>query len=381
MGNERLVKEEPKINASNVAYLFGNLVSTSPIWLDSNCGIVSVNTQARRLGCMIYLIGLLVKGHKIETLLLSPPPQEILALKDNIIKNGFTSGFLTGKSSSIRHYIDAVSSFHLIFRQGAMLNPTGFGQFLIQVLCPKYTLPYPLPYEARFFFLYKLLKYDFFGIAAIVSALLEGHCKISDIQRIHQAQLLHLLENVSLASTNARLKRLAQDRITSLRAWRNPNSYSEHLVPAKLNWLADLGVFVENQFSPFQIKIKSEHEHWLNDFIRITVPTEPDLLALVLNYAMAIIPKEEQPLNDELCVALCSAFSKFTRSGNFMKIRSIELVIFLLCFHIPMLIRLIKEGNRLMTTSAIECYDATYKVHMASRSTQSYILCERKSGD
>ena len=50
------------VSQKQIAELFGGLVSTSPVWSDSASGVMSVNTQARRLGCLAFLIGKIGQG-------------------------------------------------------------------------------------------------------------------------------------------------------------------------------------------------------------------------------------------------------------------------------------------------------------------------------
>ncbi len=378
MESESLINSMSKINVETVVNLFGELISFSPIWFDSNCAIVSVNTQARRLGCIIYILGEISRGRKIESLLLSHQPQEITSLKDNIQANGFSSGYITGKISSVKHYINAAIGFHLLVKQGALFNLTSNGKFLIDAICPDSISPYPLATQTKIFFLYTLLSSDFFGVLAIVRSILKGISRVSEVQREHQMELLNLLQVVLRASTNSRMLRLIQDRMISLRNWKKPVSYSEHLVSAKLNWLIDLGILEMNIFSKSEITIISKHRGWLNSFNKILEPTEPHLLSLILNYAGNIIPTNRLLDEYNLCLALKSVFHLMSRHGNLMKIRSSELVLSLLCFHAPMLIRFMIEGKSLLMNSKIECDEMTYRVHKASRSTQSYIIGERK---
>src|SRR5688572_20297293 len=107
-----------------VTNVFGSLISNAPIRFDHVAGIVSVNTQARRLGCLTFLAGKVAKGRKIESLLLSMPAQEIAALNDNFRLNGHLSGQLTNKASSIEHYLDAAIQLHLLAKQGAIFALT-----------------------------------------------------------------------------------------------------------------------------------------------------------------------------------------------------------------------------------------------------------------
>src|SRR6266571_947443 len=68
--------------------VFGSFVTQSPIRFDANAGVISVNTQARRLGCFVYLIGQIADHKNIESLLLSLPSEGLAMLKENLVANG-----------------------------------------------------------------------------------------------------------------------------------------------------------------------------------------------------------------------------------------------------------------------------------------------------
>jgi hypothetical protein len=91
------------INASDVELLLGRFASSASFLDSRNTGILSVNAQARRLGCLVYLVGLVASGRKVRSLLIAPSPSELADLKCHLQEHGFTSGFLTAAKSSFRH--------------------------------------------------------------------------------------------------------------------------------------------------------------------------------------------------------------------------------------------------------------------------------------
>jgi hypothetical protein len=369
-----------KITSEAVAKLFAGLVTRSHPWLDASSGVISINTQARRLGCFIYLLGQITRGKRIESLLLSLSSQEVAALKRNIDDSGVTSGYLTTKSSSVKHYLDAAVELRLLSKQGSVFSLTGRGRFLVEAIRPDLEAPYPLTIEARVFFLHTLLETDYFGALAIVRSLLQGKRKLSMIQREHRSQLLNLLGDVSQRAGNERLHRLAQDRIILIQNWKKPESYSEHLVAAKLNWLADLGILENVPSIKSDILINKEHEQWLSTFYGAVAPTESDLLAFILNFCTAIGLGAHSPGKRPICGALDSAFGRLAGQGSLKKIRCNDFILFLLCFNASMLIAYIDKEERLLEDSTIRCGDLEYRFHIAARPTQSYIICQANEG-
>ncbi len=360
------------VTAESVAELFAGFVSQSPLWFDSNSGVVSVNTQSRRLGCIIYILGQIARGRKVESVLLSPSSEELDELKKNINSNGFHSGHVTPKASSVKHYVDIAMSLRLLVRQGAIFNLTGRGLFLLEAVCPDIVHPYPLTGSSKTFFFHLLLSTDYFGLSAIARLLLQGETQPISIQRQYQTQLLRVLGDVSLRSTSTRLTRLVKDRAISIQNWKKPDSYAEHLVSAKLNWLADLGIL-----SPSANTIKREHRGLLEDLTKTSSPTDSQLLALTLNYSSIIQRKKVFSAAEDMqdvCVALGQAFERLVREPILPKIRCSDFLLFLLCFHTPLLLCLVKQKQRLIPATTVECHHHSYQIHFSSRPTQSFIV-------
>ena len=362
------------VTAQIASELFNGFVSQSPLWFDSHSGVVSVNTQSRRLGCMIYILGHVAGGRKIESLLLSPSTEELVELKKNINSNGFDSGHLTSKSSSVKHYLDTAMALHLLVRQGSVFNLTGRGLFLLQAVRPNTGYPYPLTSPSKTFFFHSLLATDYFGLSAIARLLLDGERQAISIQRDYKNQLLHVLGDASSRSTSTRFTRLAKDRIISIRNWKKPESYAEHLVSAKLHWLADLGILESVPSANTILAARKEHMDWLADLTDTTTPTDSHLLALTLNYSSTIQKGEMFSNAANICSTLSEAFNRLVRDPTLAKIRCSDFLIFLLCFHTPLLLSLIEKKQRLIPTTTVECNNHLYKIHFASRPTQSFII-------
>lgn len=323
---------------------------------------------------MIYILGQVARGRKIESLLLTPSTGELAELKQNIRDGGFDSGYLTSSSSSVRHYLDTAIEFHLLVRQGAIFNLTGRGLFLLQAVRPDTVRPYPFTGASKTFFFYVLLATDYFGLSAIIRLLLDGNRRPISIQREYRDELLNVLGDAVSSSTSARLTRLAKDRIIAIRNWKKPESYSEHLVSAKLNWLADLGILESVPSSDSNLIAKEEHRDWLEGLKQTATPTDSHLLALTLNYCLAIQREEEFSNTEDRCVVLDRAFERLAPETPLAKIRCSDFLLFLLCFHAPLLLCLAKKNQRLISATTMECHHHCYQIHFASRSTQSFII-------
>ena len=362
------------VTAESAAELFAGFVSQSPLWFDSNCGVVSVNTQSRRLGCIIYILGQVARGRKVESLLLSPSTEELAELKRNINDNGLVSGYLTSKASSVKHYLDTAIALHFLVRQGSVFNLTRRGLFLLRAVRPDIAHPYPLAGPSKTFFFHSLLATDYFGLSAIARLLLDGNRPTISIQREYQTQLLHVLGDASSTSANIQLTRLAQDRMISIRNWKKAKSYSEHLVSAQLNWLADLGILESVPSVSRNLVAKKEHRDWLEDLANTAIPTDSHLLAFTLNYCSRIQNEGMFSTAEDICLALNKAFERLVRAPALAKIRCSDFLLFLLCFHTPLLLSLLKKKQKLLPATTVECEHHCYQIQFASRPTQSYII-------
>src|SRR5689334_18182974 len=121
------------VSDQHITQLFGEVVSRSPLWFNAGTGVLSVNTQARRLGCLLFLLGQVSRGRKLHSVLLRQAPDELKALAHNLEVNEYASGQLTAKASSIQHYLDAAHELHLLAKQGAMYTLTSRGQMIADV--------------------------------------------------------------------------------------------------------------------------------------------------------------------------------------------------------------------------------------------------------
>jgi len=294
-------------------------------------------------------------------------------LKENLVANGLRSGYLTDKQSSIKHYLEAAVELHLLVRQGAVFRLTSRARFLVDAIRPDAASPYPLTAATKIFFFYTILESDYFGIAAVIRSLLAGKRRVATIQREHRDQLLGVLTEVIERSRDSRFNRVLQDRILLIRNWKKPESYAEHLVSAKLNWLADLGVLQGVPLSTAEVLVSKPHEDWAINLTSAVVPTDTHLLACALRYG-AVINVESPTENSDFCAALDMAFNRLAGPSALRKIRTIDFLLFLLCYHSNLLVNLTKTARELPLAKTIRCRERSYETHFASRSTQSFII-------
>ena len=365
-----------EITAGGVERLLGKFVASALFRNVKSSGILSVNSQARRLGCITYLVGIVSSGRKVRSLLMSPSSAEVAELTRNLQEHGFTTGFLTAAPSSFRHYADAALKLNLLIQQGEVFELTPRGRFLAAAIKPDWRRPYPLASETKVFFLHLILAADYLGTAAILRSLLQDRVTSNDLKREHPSRLESMLQEVVQTSSDIPLQRMASDRLLSLREWKNPASYCEHLVSAKLNWLVDLGIVQLPSSPTIPLSVTEQHRPWLNRWSATVAPNDVQLISLLLSYAQIVAPATAPAFSGTLPSALETAFARLVPASGLSKLRLSDFVLFLVCFQPRVVLQWIADGQPLFPESRFACGDVTYAVQSAARFTQAYVLRE-----
>lgn len=364
------------IDAGAVAATFGSLSSSACIWIPGAVGVVSVNSQARRLGCLMHLLGLISKGLNVEPVLFALPSAEMADLHANLADQGVRTGFLGPGRSSVRHYIDAAKRLHLLTQQGTILRLTVRGHFLLEATQPDWRRPYPLAPEAKVFFLHSLLGCDYYGTAALLRLLVQEVLSVSEIKKHYHSELKEVLQAATQSASNTCFYSSRRDRLISVRNWKKSTSYSDHLVSAKVNWLADLGIVSLSTSGRTQVACAAEHEELVKDWAATAEPSEIHLLVLLLRYSQTVAQSAEPRATENLCSALETAFSRLSSKGPLAKIRLRDFILFLTCCCPRTLLQMIADGEPLFQKSTLDCGDGSYSLHEAARATQAYIVRE-----
>ena len=257
-----------------ISSVLSGIISSRFVRYGKSCGILSVNTQARRFGSLLYVIGKIRNGIKNETLLHTPSESEVRDLLANFRKHGINSGEISTNKWSIVHYLDLANELHLLTKQGSIYDLTAHGKLLSNLNSSKITEPYPLQNSAKHFLLASILKLDFYGIKALISILLSGRTTMVNLKNSYQESLLKVLKELSIGSRDSHLLNYVKDRSLGINDWSKPVQYADHLVSARLNWLADLDLICLTGNNGVNVHYNQKQESWLNDLHNISCPTE-----------------------------------------------------------------------------------------------------------
>ncbi len=373
-----------EISAKGIEHSLYGLLPSSPLRFGQNSGIMSVNTQARRLGCFIYLLHSIKNGRKIESLLFSTNNKELCELKENLLEHGYTSGYLTTSKSSFKHYLAALIGLSLLTKVGAVFNLTQKGDSLLRIFNGIHLKPYPMSIPVKMAFLDTIFRSDYYGIQVIVKSIVKKQFSLNQLIGLYKENLLAVLNHVIKKSKNKRMKRLRQERMMEINNCETQGKYSEHLVSSKINWLLDLNILSISSIRRNKISISERHKSWLTKYTRTYEPNEHDVFAFLLSYHDAEAEKSDDQKNEsvgsnksssvcQMINALFQSDSTF-RENNVSKMRSDQFVISMMCFYPQLVKRSIKSGNQLFPNGKRSCENWSYHLHGAARNTQSYVM-------
>jgi len=212
---------------------------------------ISVKTQVRRLKYLIYLMESIPKKGISQELLYNH-----LKLNNNFRKEVYSSKVSdSGKlkfnsispTSSFRNYLNALRSLGLINYEKVATIPTNNGLILKSLIEKEFNLlTEDLDYHIKVFLLSKILNHDFYRFDCVTRLLIDYPNKqLSFLLNLFQEYYIDYLSN-KLKNSNEKEKQSISDMLLKIKQWRSPVRYCEDIIPPRLNWGFDLGLFVRN---------------------------------------------------------------------------------------------------------------------------------------
>jgi hypothetical protein len=338
-----------------------SLVSTK------NIPFVSSNTQARRLGCLLFLLDKIKRGDKTERLLFLSSRSELAELKDNLEAFSKGSGTLTNKISSFQHYLELGESLSILVKQGAVYQLSNEGQLLLGTLLSSRLRPYPLGKATSTYFFQSVFAKDMVGLFPIIRTVLKNEQSGQQILITHYQQaILDMLRQLQQQSdTRSRHALLTKTR--DVQKWSEPTSYGEHLVSSKINWLIDL-TLIEGVPSSYVCsgQAKSIFDDFLEDIPRNLI----DILYLSFRYALAQSDDSSKKPFDE---TLNSLFKLAGAEANLEKIR-IQDAIRLWIAYYPHNFKELALSFGTMAGAIETIARGQFQVQTSQRNSQAYIF-------
>ncbi|HUU00981.1 MAG TPA: hypothetical protein VM425_06035 [Myxococcota bacterium] len=374
----------------SIITLISHLLASDFVRLGRTCGALSVNTQARRFGPLLYLLQRVAEGKRTEALLTSLPRKDLVALTANMRQYVGTSGELKEKPSSVRHYLDLAREIGFLARQGGFFSLTTFGKLLTTMCGSNILQPYPLGDAVCIFVLVLLLRVDFIGLRSLAAILDQGTCSLVEARKKYYKSLIDSLSHLSEAARSEKVRRAARDRIIALKSWRKPDKYCEHLVSARVYWFSELNLIDLIQCRGQVIISPNESgARWFRSFTVFPVPNSESVARLALLYGEAVVTAadgvsclSEERSSNGLCGCLLGLFEAVTDDFGVQKVRSDVVAMYLLSGGLGIL-KTAPDARAvsLAKTNELHCGTWKYTLHTGSRSTQSYLVKQSVSGE
>lgn len=365
----------------NKVSVLGGLLGPNHITFENSCYFIPTNARARRLGAMIFLLGKIYQGKKIEGILTNLSVAEIGLLKENFQKEGITNGELTAKGPSTRHYLNLCRKFSFANKQSSLFSLTNSGRLLCNLIKERFHQPYPLAQSTRNLFFLLILKADFLGQKALAQLFISGKRILQEIKRDFFSSLKKVFSETSNYVKEAQISGLLRDRLLSFESWKKPEIYSDHLVTPRVYWLSDLGLLTISGKKELEISLNQAQENFFRRLSETPYLKEAQLYDLAFSHFSLFQGRDsfilENLENPELEVekALEEIFSILTPPANLQKIRADIVGTFLLILKIPLLEKLRKlELSVPSVIGKITCPSWKYQIHLAARPTQSYVI-------
>lgn len=213
--------------------------------------INSTNTQLRRLEVISAFVRIIGKRQiPIELL-----KKQTLIWSFNV-ENEYPeyvkyNGKLTEKgkpTTAFNKYVSLIKEIGLIQQLGSVITLTTSGRILFHFIKDKNELSFELSTEERLFYLYILFNKDADYILLIIDMIVNNpeYTKQHQMQEdFKQALLLRLHAKSSFASRKTQMSVHEKIRVVS-KEWKNAESYSEHIIAPRVEWLIDLGILKKN---------------------------------------------------------------------------------------------------------------------------------------
>ena len=243
-------------------YLEGNNLSDN-----YEVSVLPSNTKIRRLGYLKLLLKMVNDQKKISILQINRQFERYVQLYNvflSLYKNDKGVVLETKTGNSSKPYVELAESIGLIRKSAAYYEVGKMGKVYIrlkQSIDEKEDNPFVLSdFDVSFFF-EQLLKKDFLYLYVIMEIVCQtGSTNYPSIKRVFQDRLLFRINRLvdEARETDAQkilnLKKIER-RIMS---WEKPNTYLEHVLMPRINWLYDMGIIEYDSDKTFSLTPKGD---------------------------------------------------------------------------------------------------------------------------
>lgn len=208
---------------------------------------IDVNTQVRRLAYETAAVRLLDNLATNEELLLLRLVEWSRTNSSNLEQYISKAGRITETKSSGKRYIDFAYRLSLLTKVLGACHITRFGRLLSYITRERTNSssnPFTLTDQERLFYLFLLIYRDadyFLTVMDLVKS--EEGQPIGKLQRLFQSAYVQRLSQRIEGATDVHAQRALVERRNKVQTtWKKPETYAEHIVPPRLNWMLDLQI-------------------------------------------------------------------------------------------------------------------------------------------
>lgn len=240
---------------------------------------ISVQTKVRRLAYIKMIVSMFDKSsyypdnifNKKVELEANRHDNDLLHYANNKGKIDITK---TGNSS--KPYIETAMAMQLLYFQNNAYKISKFGKILLVLdnqLSTSTNNYFKLSKLQKAFFLFFILQTDGFYLWILLDLInLQGNkTTLNDLKKEFQAyalsQLKFVLKNSDISTTS---KNEITAKIKRMNEWKKPESYLEHIVKPRINWLIDLNIIDSNDYTKNLIALSPQGKTLLNCFSSYT---------------------------------------------------------------------------------------------------------------
>jgi len=208
---------------------------------------ISVKTQVRRLGYFSAFLFVIPKSGILKLVLYKELFKYFYSEKNNnsILKSGIIIFNLNKIPNSFSNYIAACKSLGLITIEKEIIFPTNKGLILKSILTDNENNKSFLNLNRieKIFYFKLILEFDFYRFDCVRNLLISfPMSNLALMQKEFKIFYLKYLKNKIVPH----LEKDSQDLlsvISKVQDWKSPKRYSEDIIPPRLNWGLDLGIF------------------------------------------------------------------------------------------------------------------------------------------
>jgi len=355
--------------------------------------INSTNTQLRRLEIISGFIRKIGRRQIPSELLKVLMIEWSIKLEKLFPEYAKKNGRLTinqKPTSAFQKYVFLIKEMGLIKQLGSVISLTTNGILLFTLINDNDELSIKLSKQEKLFYINLLITKDFDYTILVLNLLIKNSnlSNQTDLQKEFKSELIKRL-NLKIDSANKQAQSKIHEKLMIVsNEWKNAESYSEHIIAPRLEWLLDLNI-VDKKKNAFLIT-KSGFDFFnsfkkinKDEFQKITDTNKVFLYERKFSVFKKIIPNNDDYSmwsdieiikKEELLGESLNMFSKTLKSGSALRV-VLEPSLLFTCIYIFVNYKIVIEFNEIIQKlkQSFLYGNKIYSVKTSARINEGYI--------